>query len=80
MLKKLGINPEEVSHSLAEFAVVKAFLLKNFRGRGGERGGGWGEAASQKREYIQTPSVWSFSGIVFLACPLPGYEDQDYLA
>ena len=61
LLKKLGGNPEEVSHNFAESAVVKACLksklttLKN--GRGG-RGVG-----VQKSIYIQTPSVWSFPGI-----------------
>ena len=57
LLKKLGGNPEEVSHNLAEFAVVKAFLKSKFTTLKN-----WGRRGSEKYIY-PNPLCLEFSGI-----------------
>ena len=80
-LKKLGRNPEEVSHSFAEFEVLKVQKIPEARG-GGEGGWFW-------KVYLSKPPLLGFflvkpilrkGGRDCLACPPTVYQDHGYLA
>ena len=79
LLKKIGWKPWRSVRQFSRICSRKSFFAKSKIDKSRKLRGGRGRV--QKNIYIQTPSVWSFSGIAHTpTCPPAGYQDQAYLA